>query len=234
VCALVSQRYLTHELISLRARAASGGLFGDGSEPEAAMGRRLRAAALLGAPRGRLLAVAVSGAETGSDAVSPCGTAGAIGTEAVVAPWGVPGAKALLPTTDSLTTSQTTISTRAGAGAEALASTARGVTGSEAGVSAGGAKAVACSAGAVPEAVSHARSETITSCDDCTATSTSAETDCSSDPAAGSGAVVIAASLAQLLRAVMPERGAGGERRRQVGIHLGPYHPRQAAQDGLP
>jgi hypothetical protein len=217
---------------------------------EAAMGRRLRGAALLGAPRGRLLAVAVSGAETGSVALAPCGAAGdkasASRTEAGVSPWGVPGAeatistcagagaKAFVPTTRGLTSSETTISTRAGAGAKALVPAACGAPGSETTISTGGAKAVARSAGAGPKAVSHASPETVSSCDDCTATSTSAETDCSSDPAAGSGAVVIAASLAQLLRAVMPERGAGGERRRQVGIHLGPYHPRQAAQDGLP
>jgi hypothetical protein len=57
---------------------------------------------------------------------------------------------------------------------------------------------------------------------------------CSSNHATGSGAVVVAASHAELLRALLPERRAGREQRRQVGVHLGPYLPRQAAQDGLP
>jgi hypothetical protein len=64
------------------------------------MGRRLRGAALLGAPGGRLRAVAVSGAaaQAGTVATARCGAAGdkasATRTEAVVSPWGVPGAEA--------------------------------------------------------------------------------------------------------------------------------------------
>ncbi|GJN02444.1 hypothetical protein PR202_ga19796 [Eleusine coracana subsp. coracana] len=41
-------------------------------------------------------------------------------------------------------------------------------------------------------------------------------------------------ALAQLLRALLPRRGARGEGRSPVGVHRGPHHPRQAAPDGLP
>jgi hypothetical protein len=74
-------------------------------------------------------------------------------------------------------------------------------------------------------AVSRAHSVVVSSYGDCA--TTSAETICSFGPAAGSGAAVLAGSVAELLRALLPERGAGREQRRQVDLHLGPYHPRR-------
>lgn len=44
----------------------------------------------------------------------------------------------------------------------------------------------------------------------------------------------IGPALAQLLRAVLPGRGAGGEGCGQVGLLTGPFYPRQASQAGLP
>ena len=215
------------------------------------MGRRLRAAALVGVPGGRLGAVAVSGAGTdgaGSKAVASCDA----GAKAYTSTFGFPGPKAAVSTCagagtkaiDSaygITSSKDTVSARGGAGAKAIDPTTCVATASEAAISApgvAGAKAVTRGASAGSKAVSHTRSETVSSYSVST-TASSTKAICfttGSCPASAElfTAVVSVGSLAELLRALLPERGAGGERRRQVGIHLGPYRPRQASQDGLP
>jgi hypothetical protein len=70
-------------------------------------------------------------------------------------------------------------------------------------------------------AISRARSVAVSSYGDCS--TTSAETIRSSGPATGSGAIVFASSLAELLRVILPKRGAGGPGK----LHLGPYNPLQ-------
>lgn len=99
---------------------------------------------------------------------------------------------------------------------------------------------------AVSSTVLTTGSETVSSSSssDATATATAAGTETISFSSSGSNefhdelllAVDVHAgpALAKFLRAVLPERGAGGEGCRQVGLHIGFHHPRQASQDALP
>lgn len=207
--------------------------------------RRLLNAGLVGAAGARRLAVAVPGAVAGSERVAAPAACRA-STEAVAVAASNPGRDAA-----ACGASWETIPVpNAGAVAPACAAaSSKAVTDRGAGAKASTATCAAADADAVTAQLVGASPEDVASAchTGCPRSSAGTETvsvagfAAATCPAAASSVELRALddlhagpALAQLLRAILPGSGAGGEGCRQVGLHPGPLHPRQAPQAGLP